>query len=158
MKATRIDLSEIALDPAEVAKEVEEGKTLAEVFQFSEERQKEIYMYALELFDEERFKDASDVLFVLTTMNPYFVSAWTALGLCEEKAEEWERAMFCYEMAMLYDSEYPDSYLRGARCALDQGNKDRAKLYLDLCEKTCTETKETASYFTLLKQLKRKAQ
>lgn len=123
-------LVEILQDRARWEVEISQGKTIQEIFQFSDEELAIFYTNGWKIFHEGSYEDASHIFLFLTQLNPKVGAFWSALGGAEEKRGELKDAMQAYIFASELETQTLSPYLHGARCLLSLGKAEEAKAVL----------------------------
>jgi type III secretion system low calcium response chaperone LcrH/SycD len=120
------EVMEMVKDPDILRKQVEEGKTLQEIFSFDDKTMLKFYLAAKSLFDRQEWKKAADAFMFLTSLNPYVSTYWLGLGMSEQLREEFHASLLAYAMAILTDIENPLPHYHSAKCYLALGEKHNA--------------------------------
>lgn len=136
------DAMEKAKDPQILKRQVEEGKTLQEIFGYDEKTMLRFYQAARALFLREEWKKSADAFLFLTSLNPYVHTYWLGLGLAETFREDYHGALLALAMAILTDVKNPVPHYHSARCYLAMNEKNNAKQSLKLAIECVDESGE----------------
>lgn len=104
-----------------------EGYTLADVFDISDRHLEAMYCRAYDLQKRGKIAEASKLLELMCTYNPYDGRAWIALGYCRERLNRLQAAVQTYIVATLMDDENPVPHLRAAECLVRMQELEAAK-------------------------------
>jgi len=126
----------------------------------SDELMNKFYCYAIELFNERNYVDASSILLVLTHLNPYLYSVWVSLGMSEQMEGDFSGAIKAYDTAILLNPKELLPYMNAVECHFHLGEIDQAKKLFDLIEKLfpsiesegINESNEFREEFKILKE------
>lgn len=110
--------------------------SLQGLFGFSDASYEHFYQVGGRYFSSGRYGEASDVYFALVTLNPYKYNVWTALGLSEMKAHQWDRALQAFVMATLNEPSAVEPHLYSAECYIEKHDKAALHDTLDLALQT----------------------
>lgn len=99
-----------------LSNEIQKGLSIQECFGFSEEEMKGAYEVASNLFQNQDFEGASDILLLLSTIAPFTSCYWTALGMAEHRKEDLQSAATAYLMGLDPEAKDLSCYLYAANC------------------------------------------
>ncbi len=111
---------------------IHEYKTLQDKFQLTNNTMKRFCEEAHSLFEVERYHDAADSFFVLTLLNPLSYEYWLSLGVCEQKAYNYDSALKAYSMASLLNLEEPVPHLYASQCLYNMNKHALASIAIEL--------------------------
>ena len=126
-------------DEDALMKDIAEGKTLQEIFGFSNAMMLELYEAAKSILEQGRFVDAASTFSFLTTLNPYVSDFWVGLGMAQQNGNDYESAIFSFEMAFTLEGGTITPYMLAAQCFMEMGDSDRAIAVLELAGKYAEE-------------------
>lgn len=119
-------------DPSYLRRELAEGKSFQEIFNYSEDVMAEFYRAAYQLFQKQQYKEAADAFFFLTNLNSYIPAYWLGLGMSEHLNHEHASALIAYGMASLTDPENPTPHYHAAACYKEIHDFENALASYDL--------------------------
>lgn len=102
--------------PSYLQEEVEKGKSFQDIIGYTSETMDKFYGVAYNLFQQQKYEEASDAFIFLTTLNPRVHSYWLGLGMSEQLNHEYDNALMAYSMASLLDSQNPIPHYHSAAC------------------------------------------
>lgn len=97
-------------------KDLEDNKSLKEIFGLSNETMAAFYKAAAEIYREKRYQDAAEALSVLVILDPDTYVFWFGLGNAEYFCHQYERALIAYGMAINLKPEEPLNYIFSTNC------------------------------------------
>ena len=106
---------------------LEEDHLLQEIVGLSDEKMLLIYDYASELYEDKKYQDASDILYLLIILNPINFYFWQAFGIASLKIDDLPAASAAFETAIALDPSQPDPYLYLQEVLIKQREMDAAK-------------------------------
>ncbi len=124
----------ILKDPELFGKAMNEEQTLQEIMGWETETVLDMYDAAVRLAGNNRYEDASDAFFFLTTINPNIPSFWIGFGTCMKYLGKIDDAMMAYKMSIIFAPDYFPSYQRALQLAVDEGRTEEAGNILELME------------------------
>lgn len=133
-------------------KHLEEGKSLQDIFGFSDETTAEFYDAAKNVLEQKRFTDAIDAFVFLTTINPYISDFWTGLGLAQQNNNDHDAALFSYNVAFTIEEGEIYPYILAAQCCIEMKNFDKAIEILDVAENCAEEHSNEGDDYQKLKE------
>ncbi len=104
---------------------------LAEKFGLTDEHFARFAAAAQRIYLSERWDDAADAYFFLSTVKPLQPTYWIGLGLSEQKRQNHEVASQALGMAATLRSSDPYPTLLLAKCLRAQGEKGEAGIAID---------------------------
>jgi type III secretion system low calcium response chaperone LcrH/SycD len=126
------DVREKLQDPEYFGQQIQEGKSLQEILEFSDEKLEIFYQQASRLYQKNRFKESIEAFTFLTTLNPFVANFWLGLGMSEQRLEEYSDALLAFAMAMMADPASPLPHYQTALCYRAMGEKESALGALEL--------------------------
>lgn len=139
-------------NPEVIRKHVEDGKTFQEILEFSAEKMEKFYQHAKFLFDQSKYKEASEAFTFLTTLNPLIPNYWIGLGLSELSQEEYHGGLLAFAMAIMSDVANPLPHYYTALCYRALLQPESALLSLDLALMHAGDDEDLHKRATLLKE------
>lgn len=148
------EIMEKISDESFLSQQLEEGKTLQELFGFSNEATAEFYGAAKNILEQQRYEDAISAFFFLTGINPYISDFWSGLGMAQQKNNEHEAALESYQMACELKEKEIFPYALAAQCCMEMKDFDKAIEILKTAEtyaeehrndEVCKKLKEDAA-------------
>lgn len=124
--------------------ELATGKTAQEVIAFSDETMSKFYQAAYLLFEHQRYEDAANAFFFLTTLNSHHHEYWLGLGMATQLCKDYELAIDAYELAALCDLSSPTPYFYLAKCLFAIHDRENALQALALAIETASDHEEYA--------------
>lgn len=124
------------------ASEILEGKSLQEIFGFSNETALIFYETAKNILEQKRAKDAINAFVFLTTINPYIPSFWMGLGMAQQLNQEHTVALDSYNMALTLEGREIFPYIVAAQCCIEIKDFDKATNLMELAEQYAVEHPE----------------
>ncbi len=109
------------------------------ILKISEQSFHYFYQCGERLFNTTHFKDARDVFFLLTLLNPYKYNVWIASGLAEKRFGDNNKALEAFAMAALLDLSSVFSHLYSAECYRDLHDNTNAVISLETALSVVTE-------------------
>jgi len=103
-------------DPLFLQKQVQAGKSFQEILGYTHATMDKFYHAAYNLFQQQRYEEASDAFVFLTTLNPRVHNYWLGLGMSEQLNQEFDTALMAYSMATLTDETSPVPHYHSAAC------------------------------------------
>ena len=117
-----------------LTKQIEEGKTLQEIFGFSNDTTLEFYEVAKYILEQKRFEDAIKAFSFLTNINPYISDFWTGLGIAQQNNNDYESAVFSLSMAFTLEGGMITPYMLAVQCFMEIDDFDQAIEVLEIAE------------------------
>lgn len=121
-------------------KEIAEGASLQEIFNFSDEAMDSFYKAARHLFEKQNYKEAADAFFFLTHLNPYVSTYWLGLGMSEHLGEDYHAALMAYSMTALLDTEDPLPHYHLGNCYKSIGDLENAAISYSRVLHLCSDS------------------
>jgi type III secretion system low calcium response chaperone LcrH/SycD len=121
---------------------IEEGKSLQELFGFSNEAMVEFYGAARNILEQKRFPEAVKAFSFLAMLNPNISDFWTGLGIAQQNNQDIESALFSYSMAYTIEGENITPYMLAAQCFVDLKDFEQAINVLEIAEGFANEHPE----------------
>ncbi len=118
------------------------GYTFQEMLNFNDTTMNKFYAKARNLFQSQRYEEASDAFIFLTTLNPHHYAYWIGLGMSDHLSEEYESALIAYAMASLCDPENPFPHYHAAACYQLLNDRENALLALEMVIRCCGDSFE----------------
>jgi type III secretion system low calcium response chaperone LcrH/SycD len=103
-------------DPDFLRRELAEGKSLQEIFNYTDDAMAIFYKAAYNLFQAQSYKESSDAFFFLTNLNPYVSTYWLGLGMSEHLNSDYHAALIAYGMVSMIDAMDPLPHYHAASC------------------------------------------
>lgn len=97
-------------------KVLEEGKTLGEAFDFSQDDLVTLYTFGYKLFESGKYKDAFLLFQMLSVFFPMNGALSLAMGTCHQRMKNWESAIEQYLVAAHLDKGDPIPYYYCYEC------------------------------------------
>lgn len=126
-------------DPDFIARELAEGKTMQEIFDYDDKTMHAFYEIAYGLFQKQAYKEAADAFFFLTNLNPTISTFWLGLGMSEHLNHNFDAAIMAYNMTILSDPNNPIPHFHVANCYLALQDKASALASYDLAIQICAD-------------------
>lgn len=117
-------------DQRKLAEQMNQGKTLQQVLEFSDQELADFYTVGLENYQHGQYHNAGSIFMLLTQLNPYVGSFWLALGGAEEMDHDIQGAAYAYIFGSELEMQTLAPYLRGAQCLLQLNKVEEAKKLL----------------------------
>ena len=121
---------------------LEQGKSLQDIFGFSDEALIEFYEAAKKIFEQKRFCEAIKAFTFLTNLAPNVPAFWLGLGIAQQNNKEWEQAILSFQAAYELEQINFIPYKLCIECLIEIGNEKDAIITLDLAEKYADEHSE----------------
>jgi type III secretion system low calcium response chaperone LcrH/SycD len=103
-----------------------------------------LYALAHQAYQNNKYKEATQMFSVLCMMNHLERKYWLGLGASLQMEKKYTSALECYGLAVLLNYKEPDAHLYTAECMLALGNKEEVKSVLRGMIELCVQ-KEHAS-------------
>lgn len=132
-------------DPDYIARELAEGKSMQEIFDYDEKTMHAFYEVAYGLFQKQAYKEAADAFFFLSNLNPYIPTFWLGLGMSEHLNHHYDSAIMAYNMAILTDPTNPLPHYHAAACYLAVKDASNALASYDLAIQICGDNPSHSS-------------
>jgi len=116
------------------ALEMLEGKSLQQIFGFSNETALLFYEVAKNILEQKRFRDAINAFVFLTTINPYVPSFWMGLGMAQQLNQEHNVALDSYNIALTLEGRQIFPYIVAAQCCIEIKDFDKATNLMEVAE------------------------
>lgn len=100
---------------------------------------KAFYQIGSLLFDEKKFDEAECVFHFLSVLYHKSPEIWTALGMCQQKRQDWFSAIASYSLAIVINPANSLPYIYSAECFFKVNDPTNAKGHLKLAEHFQTE-------------------
>lgn len=128
-----------------------------ETFLVSDETIEHFYQCGLRLYNQKCYGEASDVFFVVSSLDHRRHNTWMALGLAEKGLKNWELALSAFCMGSATNIKDPLSFIYSAECYTALGQKHDAEncvqFALEILEENPTlKTQELTNYISFLKK------
>ena len=107
------------------------------------------YANGYELYQEGRYKEATEAFTSLTILNPYEPKYWFALAAARHLDGDLSEALQAYLLSSAIDEENPTPLLQAARCA---DELERAGETLKLLDQTIAVGKENGEYEMVVRE------
>jgi type III secretion system low calcium response chaperone LcrH/SycD len=127
-----------------VKKDLEEGRTLQEIAEFSDEAMNKFYEAAYQLLEGQKYLDAGNAFLFLVTLNPYHYEYWIGLGMAAQYCHDYEGAIDAYEMAAICHVDDPLPYFYLAKCLFANHDRDSTLQALEMTIETAGDNPEFA--------------
>lgn len=102
----------------------------------------QLYAYANQLFAADEISGARNFYFMLARIDHWNFDYWLALGLCYQRLNEHEEAVFCFSRAGMITVDDPrSSFFAGISYRL-LGNNEYARTALNAALKWCSQHPE----------------
>jgi len=134
-------------------KQFEKGKNLQEIYGYSDSMMDKFYLYGVDLYNEGRYTDASDIFLVLVNLNPLYYQVWLNLGMSEQLKDNLDAAKDAFEMAIMLSPNEPNPYLHSARCFLSSNDWDIANCYIALMKEMVPNIEDDPNYGEKIKEI-----
>ena len=121
-------------DKEYLAKSMESGTSLWEIYGFREEAMIRFFEIGNYLLEKQRTQEAVDVFICLTSLAPYEVSFWHGLARAEIANQEMDAADAAYEMALQGDPENHNLYHEAIRQFYLSKQPEKVKKFIDLAK------------------------
>lgn len=129
------------------------GRSLWQVLGLPSERMDQYFDYAIELVEEKRADDASDILYLLCHLAPENATYWLTYGYLQHERKDYDSAFLSYEAAIELEPGLVEAYIMRAHLALEEGEPDVAQETLDLLKERCNQDMFTQEEKEELKEL-----
>jgi type III secretion system low calcium response chaperone LcrH/SycD len=139
------ELIEKLKDPEFLRRELAEGKSFQEIFNYTEDAMAAFYKTAYGLFQKQAYKEAGDAFFFLTNLNPYVSTYWLGLGMSEQLNNDFDSALIAYGMVSIMEPENPLAHYHSAGCYRSINDKENALASIDLAIAAADEVEAHAS-------------
>lgn len=111
--------------------EVVQGRSMADSLHIDSTSMSQFYEYAQELFNEQKYQDAVDVLFLLTVLKPFEPTYWLALGTAEKGQKNYDASLDALNMCLSLNPEEPAGYIEAISTCLEMEEKEAALDYIE---------------------------
>lgn len=125
---------ELWIEKSKSKEEKEPPLCLQEIMELSEETLGRFYTAGNYFFEHQEYHKASDIFYVIISLDPRRYNCWMALGLSEVHQQRWEPALISFSMASIMNIESPYPYLYSAECCLRDHRKEEAAVYKNLAK------------------------
>lgn len=98
---------------------------------YSDEMVLELYTITLDWTEDKRHEDCIAAYHFLTTLNPQLAVLWVALGVSYMHQQDFPAAEKAFDRAIEAEPQNILGYQYGAKCYIDQGNKEAAKRLIE---------------------------
>lgn len=142
------DLKHNTLSEKQFEKRLLKGASMREALDLSNDQMHQFYAYAEELFKAKKFEEASDVLFLLTTLDPALPNYWLALGIAERARGGYLESCSAFNQYIAFEPAHPTGYLEAIKTCLEIPDKgaalDYASFLLAMVPPEYAKERETA--------------
>lgn len=128
-------------------KELLAGKSIQEIWGFSESKMAKFYKSAYLLLSEQKFEEAVDAFVFLVTISPTHSEYWMGLGTALEFCHNYEEAIDAFEIAAIFNLYNPWPYFYLGKCLFAIHDRKGAKQAIELA---IEYAKEDEAYQDLL--------
>lgn len=128
-------------------------QTLQETLGLTDTCLEMIYQMANRLFEEKAFSQASAILFVLASLNPFVYAFWLTLALAKVQSKKYQEALVPLAVASLLDPDQPAPRIYACECYLAFGDFTNGEKELTQAE-TITERLNLHEWSSQLQDLK----
>lgn len=111
-------------------------ESFQELFGISDQTIEHFYQAGARYYQAGHFKEASDVFYVISFLNPYLFNVWLSLGMAEEQAHHYTKALEAFAMAAIVDMTSVIPLLHSAHCYILLGDHAAAKATLEFASQT----------------------
>lgn len=115
---------------------VETPESFQALFGISDQTIEHFYQAGVRYYQTGHFKEASDIFYVMSFLNPYLFNVWLSLGLAEEQAHHYPKALEAFAMAAIVDMTSVIPHIHAAHCYIQLGDHTAAKATLELASQT----------------------
>ena len=122
----------ILTDPVQFMEFLSQGKSIYELFGFSEDVLGKFYEAGCRLVEKKRFEDARDAFYFLVTIAPTIGEAWLGLGYSYAQCKEMNGAIQAFTCAIELMPQRADPYLTFARIYVELQDYDEALKVCDI--------------------------
>lgn len=113
------DLKHNSLTEKQVEKKLLKGQSIREALDLSNDEMLGFYAYAEELFKQKKFEEASDVLFLLATLDSQLPVYWLALGIAERARGAYLESCSAFNQFIALDPTNPTGYFEAIKTCLE---------------------------------------
>lgn len=155
MKEFRLadDVVEKLKDSEALRRDLAEGKSLQEIFGYGDVTMEKFYTAAYNLFQKQKYEEAAEAFFFLTTLNAAVYEYWLGLGMSDQLRGEEEAALMAYAMATVTRPDNPLPHYHAAHCHHRLGRTSEALSCLDYAINCSGEKEEHAALKTQAERL-----
>lgn len=121
---------------------------LQKLIGLSDQTMDHCYQSGVRFFEAHHYREAADIFFFLTTLNPYRFQVWIAQGLAEKQLHHFEKALRAFNMATIVNMHSVLPMIHAIECYLTLKDDQSAKDALHLALETMQEhpTKENRQF------------
>jgi tetratricopeptide (TPR) repeat protein len=109
---------------------------------------------AIDLFNDQRYEEAADAFFCLSSIAPDIPELLMSLAHAEFHAKHLESAATCYAIAYVANPNDPQPLIYAATCLIQLGNKDEALVYLDKATEVINNNQEIKDMDKIVMKMK----
>ncbi len=130
-------------------------ETLQGIFGLSDKTIEHFYKCGSRYYDSSHFKEACDVFYLLSILNPQKFNIWLSLGLSEKQMHHLEKALQAFAMATVMNITSVLPHILSAQCYLELKENTLAKETLKYALKTLKQNPcaESEKYENLINHL-----
>ena len=131
----------------------EQVKSLQEKFKNSNRTIEIAYSLAKKLYEEGEHSKATSIFFILLLLKPKNYKIALALGVSEQKQNNYENAIEAYSVATILNINDPMPHIYASQCFYCCKKYYRAKLAINLAIKTAEQNKYDFKFIEKIKNL-----
>ena len=121
-----------AKDEQTIITRLENGSTLQEIAQVSDEVIETLYQAAKRLYDKKLYDDAADIFGFVIGLNPSNYAIWLGLANAQYMLGNFQEAIIALENVCKATPNDPACHLTASRCYAELGQLDKAIVALEL--------------------------
>lgn len=114
---------------------LQRSDTLQSAFEVTDDEMECLYAYAYTLYQKNNFTESADTFRWLTLLNPFRLKYWMGLGSTLQCLKLFEKALHCYAVASLLDTESKAPHRHAYECYMALGNREEANKALALTKR-----------------------
>ncbi len=111
-------------------------ETFQTLFGITDQTIEHFYEAGCRYYKGAYYKEAADVFFLISFLNPHIFNVWLSLGLTEQQGHNYEKALEAFAMATLIDMRSIQPHIHSAECYIHLRDNIVAKATLELAFKT----------------------
>jgi tetratricopeptide (TPR) repeat protein len=143
-----VDLQRLALDSLN---QIDEQRSIRELLALSHKTPPALYRLAVDIYNSQRYEEASSALTTLALLDATAYNVWIALGSSEYHCNRYAQALVAYSMAAKAGPDNPIVHLYSAHCYEGLGDYQKAVESLEHLLLLISDRKE---YKELIQQAK----
>lgn len=137
---------ELLNDSESLAQRFQKGESFQDIMGLEPETMMEFYDAAVDLYEAEKWEEATNGFVFMTTINPYISEFWVGLGMSLMNQREHEKALDPFRWAIVVGPGEVQNYLYAIDCCLAMGNESLARSFVENANQIADEVGEELAH------------